>query len=185
MDSSSTPTTEASPHVYPPRLSLDDISITASTSDEFFDADSFIYNPSLNSSQTSIASYKTEKSINSRKSGYNALPRHKYAGLEHLRPLQGHVLSDVEDASNLEVCRTIRCWDNHNYTSVIFQTDLRDESDEATRMIKTAESDMATTAHHSGRSTSITPEHKTIIDDILKTAGQSVHRSEAESFLFT
>lgn len=173
MDSSTTtPTTEARYPVYFPRLSLDDISITSSTSDDlsddFFDAGSIIYNPNLNSSQTTIASYKTEKSINSRKSRYNTLPRHKYAGLEHLRPLQleGHVLSDVEDALDLEeVCRTIRCWDNYDYTGVIFQTDLRDEPDEATEMIKT--------------------EHKTIIDDILKTVGQSVHRSKAESFLLT
>ena len=48
-----------------------------------------------------------------------------------------------------------------------FQIDLRDESDgdefdEATKI-----------------------KHKSSIDDILRTVGQSVHRSEAESFLLT
>ena len=57
---------------------MDDINITPSTTDE---TDSFIYNPSFASSETSIASYKTERTINSRKSRYNALPRHKYAGI--------------------------------------------------------------------------------------------------------
>jgi hypothetical protein len=110
MDSSSTPTsTEANPLVYHPNFSFDDISITSSTTDEFFDANSFdtnsLSNESFASSQpetSSIASYKTEKSINSRKSRYNALPRHKYAGIEHSRPLDP-VLSDVEDTSDLEV----------------------------------------------------------------------------------
>jgi hypothetical protein len=106
MDSSSAPTTEENPLVYHPNFSFDDISITSSTTDEFFDTNSFdtnsLSNKSFASSQPSIASYKTEKSINSRKSRYNALPRHKYAGVEHLRPLDP-VLSDVEDTSDLEV----------------------------------------------------------------------------------
>ena len=53
---------------------------TPSTMDE---TDSFIYNPSFASSETSIVSYKTESTINSRKSRYNALPRHKYTGASH------------------------------------------------------------------------------------------------------
>ena len=57
---------------------MDDINISPSTTDE---TDSFIYNPNFASSDTSIASYKTERTINSRKSRYNALPRHKYAGV--------------------------------------------------------------------------------------------------------
>ena len=60
---------------------MDDISIASSTRDEIQDTDSFIYNPSFMSSGTSIASYKTERTVNSRKSRYNALPRHKYAGI--------------------------------------------------------------------------------------------------------
>jgi hypothetical protein len=110
MDSSSTPpTTEASPRVYHPRYSIEDdtISLSSSTPGGFSEADSFIYNPSFASSQTSIASYKTEKSVISRKSRYNALPRHKYAGLEHSRSPLGPVSSDVEDAFAFEVCRTI------------------------------------------------------------------------------
>ncbi|KAF8269279.1 hypothetical protein EI94DRAFT_1799447 [Lactarius quietus] len=118
MDSSesSTPTTEASPRAYHARYSFDDIiSLTSSTSDESSETNSFVYNQSnasSDSSQTSIASYKTEKTVNSRKSHYNTLPRHKYAGLEHLRPLQGPTSSDVDDAS-------------------VLKTDLRDESHEA------------------------------------------------------
>ncbi|KAN0137422.1 hypothetical protein V8E53_004867 [Lactarius tabidus] len=59
---------------------MDDINITPSPTDEIPETDSFIYNPSFASSE-SIASYKTERSVNSRKSRYNALPRHKYAGI--------------------------------------------------------------------------------------------------------
>jgi hypothetical protein len=114
MDSSSTPTTEATTRVCHPNFSLDDhISITSATTDKSFDTDSFgtdsvISIASSASSQTSIASYKTEKSINSRKSRYNALPRHKYAGLGHTRPPLGPVLSDVEDASDPEVCKNYK-----------------------------------------------------------------------------
>ena len=60
---------------------MDDISIASSTTDEIPETNSHISSPSLGSSGTSIASYKTEKSINSRKSRYNALPRRKYAGI--------------------------------------------------------------------------------------------------------
>ena len=60
---------------------MNDINVTSSTTDEISEADSFIYVPSFVSSGTSIASYKTEKTINSRKSRYNALPRRKYAGI--------------------------------------------------------------------------------------------------------
>jgi hypothetical protein len=65
------------------------------------DTDSFIYNPSLSSNDTttSIASYKTEKSINSRKSRYNALPRRKYAGIGRLRLTPGLVSEAVDEAS--------------------------------------------------------------------------------------
>ncbi|KAH9071106.1 hypothetical protein EDB83DRAFT_315049 [Lactarius deliciosus] len=53
-----------------------------------------IYNPSIASSEeASIASYKTERTINSRKSRYNAPPRRKYAHIE--RP-QGLLSLDVE-----------------------------------------------------------------------------------------
>ena len=62
---------------------MDDINIASSNSstmDEISETDSFIYSPSFASSE-SIASYKTEKTINSRKSRYNALPRRKYADI--------------------------------------------------------------------------------------------------------
>ena len=61
--------------------SMDHISVTSSTMDDMAEIDSFIYSPCFASSEASIASYKTEKTINSRKSRYNALPRHKYAGI--------------------------------------------------------------------------------------------------------
>ena len=125
MDSS-TPTTE-SPRAYGSRFSFDHISITSSETNKLFDTDldtdSFIYKPSFASSETSVASYKTERTINSRKSRYNALPRHKYAGIEQLRSPRGPVSLDVNGASILEVCRTTRCPDGHTYTSVIFQTE--------------------------------------------------------------
>ncbi len=115
---------EASPRVYHPRFSLDNINVTSSTTDE---TDSLIYNPSFASSETSIASYKTERTINSRKSRYNALPRPKYADVGRLRLPQGLVSLDV-DSDVPKVFRPISCRDRHNYTSVTFQTGLRDES---------------------------------------------------------
>ena len=66
------------------------------------DTSSFVYNPSFSSNATpSIASYKTEKSINSRKSRYNALPRRKYAGIGQLKLPQGMVSrsEEVDEAS--------------------------------------------------------------------------------------
>jgi hypothetical protein len=42
--------------------------------DEVLETYSFIYDPDLATSGTSIASYKTEKSVNSRKSRYNVRP---------------------------------------------------------------------------------------------------------------
>jgi hypothetical protein len=57
---------------------------------------SFIYDPSLASSGTSIDSYKTERTVNSRKSRYNALPRHKYADHGHLMP-QGLAPLHIDD----------------------------------------------------------------------------------------
>ena len=60
-------------------------------------------------SQISIASYKTDKAVNSRKSRYNALPRRKYANIirSTLAKLEGFVSSDVQidGASVLEVCK--------------------------------------------------------------------------------
>ena len=67
---------------------------------------SFVYDPSLATSGTSIASYKTEKTVNSRKSRYNERPRHKYADCGHLRP-QGLMPLDVDHASILEVFKSI------------------------------------------------------------------------------
>ena len=132
------------------RFSFDDISIPSSRTDEFFEANSFIYNPSFASSETSIASYKTEKtiiSINSRTNRF-APPRHKYAGTEPFRHPRGHVSLDVDGASIFEVGRTIRCWDGHIYTSAIFQTDMSDKSDEAIKTTRTREGLLE--AHQSG-----------------------------------
>src|ERR1700761_7722616 len=84
--------------LYHPKLSLDDI--TSSTADEIPKANSFIYNPnSASSENTSITSYKTEKTVNSRKSRYNTLPRRKYADIGQPRLPPGLVSEDVEGAS--------------------------------------------------------------------------------------
>ena len=64
------------------------------------ETNSLIYSPSsVLSGTTSIASYKTERSINSRKSRYNARPRRKYAGIEQPRLPTGLVSEDVDEAS--------------------------------------------------------------------------------------
>ena len=68
------------------------------------ETDSFIYNPSFASSEaSSITSYKTERTINSRKSRYNALPRHKYADIGPLRHLQDLMSLEVDGASASKV----------------------------------------------------------------------------------
>ena len=171
MDPLSTPTT-ASAHAYQ-TFSVDDISIISSTTDEFFDADSFIYNPSAASSD-SIASYKTEKTINSRKSRFIVPPRHKYANIERLKLPRGPVSLDFDCTSVLDVCRTIKCQDGYTYTST-FQTNLKDESDEATKTTRTKEGLME--AHQ---------EYEALLDDIIQTVKRSVYQSaETESFLLT
>lgn len=64
------------------------------------ETDSLIYSPSfILSDTTSIASYKTERSINSRKSRYNTLPRRKYAGIGQSRLPTGLESEDVDEAS--------------------------------------------------------------------------------------
>ncbi|KAF8269280.1 hypothetical protein EI94DRAFT_1725716 [Lactarius quietus] len=150
MASSSTPTSEGtgSSRAYRPRYSFDDtISLSSSTSDGFSGTRSFI---SFASDQSSIASYKTEKSVNSRKSHYNTRPRHKYAGLEHLRPPKGPVSSEFDDAARA--------------SASVLETDLKDDS----------ESDKSDKANYSGTSTSSTAEHDTqaMKDDILTTVEQ-------------
>jgi hypothetical protein len=90
---------------------MDDINITPFTTDE---TDSFIYNPSFASSETSIASYKTERTINSRKSRYNALPRHKYAGIG----LSNGLVSLGVDAAKVY---PIGHWIRHDSTNITFQ----------------------------------------------------------------
>ena len=148
------------------------LSITYPTTDEFFDAVSSIFKPSFASNETSISSYKTERTINSRKSRYNVLPQHKYAGIEYLWPPRGPVSLDAGRAPVLEVCRTtIRCPDSHTCTSVKFQTELRDE---ATQTME---------AHQSGPQ--LIPEYEVTIDDIIQADGRSVHQWEAGSFLLT
>ena len=85
-----------------PRNQYTDIPrISSSPTDEIPETDSFIYNPSFAYSGTTIASYKTENTIHSRKSRYNALPGSKYADIPKV-PFIGH-------------------WYMNNYTIVIFQ----------------------------------------------------------------
>ncbi|KAH9026880.1 hypothetical protein EDB84DRAFT_1579715 [Lactarius hengduanensis] len=62
--------------------------------------DSFVFNRSFTPSVTSIASYKTERTVNSRKSRYNILPRREYAQYADIGPSslpQGPVSLDVDD----------------------------------------------------------------------------------------
>lgn len=73
---------------------------------------SFIYSPGpsfVSSDTNSITSYKTEKSVNSRKSRYNALPRRKYADVGERRLPPGLLPDDVDEASASvpKVCRII------------------------------------------------------------------------------
>ncbi|KAF8265965.1 hypothetical protein EI94DRAFT_1803685 [Lactarius quietus] len=74
------------------------------------DSFSFIYDSSMATSGTTIASYKTEKTVISTKSRYNTRPRHKYADHGYLRP-QGFASLAVDRAS-------------------IAETELSDEHDE-------------------------------------------------------
>jgi hypothetical protein len=60
---------------------MDRITITSSTADNIPETDSFINTPNSASSETSIKLRASERTINSRKSRYNALPRHDYAGI--------------------------------------------------------------------------------------------------------
>jgi hypothetical protein len=66
-------------------LSLGDTG-TGGSIDEVPETASFLSEESLATSGTSITSYKTEKTVNSRKSHYNVLPRHKYADHGYLSP---------------------------------------------------------------------------------------------------
>ena len=84
---------------------------------------------------------------------------------------------DVDGASVLEVCRTIRCQDGHTYISVIFQADLRDESDDATKKTRTREGSME--SHQSGPRAF--QEYETSVNDVFRVVRRSVHQSEADS----
>ena len=85
--------------------------------------DSFIYNPSFASTETSIVSYKTERTVNSRKSRYNVRPRRKFADTVRSRLPQGLASVDVDDGSVVEVCRTIGRRYSHNYISSVTFSD--------------------------------------------------------------
>lgn len=98
-----------------PQTSCDDLlEVTASSliddavADTVLDSetDSLIYNPSFASSDSTIASFKTENTVVSRKSRLNIAPRRKCpdSGYPRLPPL---VSEDVDEASVLEVCRSI------------------------------------------------------------------------------
>ncbi|KAH9168181.1 hypothetical protein EDB89DRAFT_1629378 [Lactarius sanguifluus] len=67
--------------------------------DEVRDTYSSISDPDLASSEASIASYKTERTVNSRKSRHNALPRRKYVDSDHLGVTEGIASLNVDDAS--------------------------------------------------------------------------------------
>lgn len=82
------------------------------SSEDELETNSLIYSPGssfASSDTTSIASYKTEKSINSRKSRYNALPRRKYADIGQPKLPPGPVSKDIDEASASvpNVCRII------------------------------------------------------------------------------
>ncbi|KAH8989691.1 hypothetical protein EDB92DRAFT_1867046 [Lactarius akahatsu] len=79
-------------------LSSGAASIGGST-DEFRDTYSSIYNQYFASSEASIASYKTERTVNSRKSRYNALPRRKHADSGYLGVTEGIASLNVDDPS--------------------------------------------------------------------------------------
>ena len=62
---------------------------------------SFVYpDRDFASSEISVTSYKTERTVNSRKSRYNVRPRPKYAdcGPSHLKVPQNLTWSDVDDS---------------------------------------------------------------------------------------
>lgn len=120
------PSTPKEPDTSPPRSSFTDSHVAATSSiDESIeettlpsgaagigapvDRDdassySFFYDPSLAASGTSIASYKTERTVNSRKSHYNVLPRNKYADHGYSRPQCPESLGDT---SVPKVCKSI------------------------------------------------------------------------------
>lgn len=85
--------------------------------DEVLETYSFIYDEDLAASETSIASYKTEKTVNSRKSRYNVRPRHKYADHGYSRP-QGPGLLGVDDSSYPKVCKSINPQDTTTMASL-------------------------------------------------------------------
>jgi hypothetical protein len=74
--------------------------------DDASESYSFYFDPDLAASGSSIASYKTERTVNSRKSRLNVRPRHKYADHGYLRP-QDPGSSGVDDASVPKVCKSI------------------------------------------------------------------------------
>ncbi|KAH9053284.1 hypothetical protein EDB87DRAFT_1652250 [Lactarius vividus] len=67
--------------------------------DEVCDTYSFIYGQDFASSEASIASYKTERTVNSRKSRYNALPRRKHSDSGYLAVTEGIASLNVNDTS--------------------------------------------------------------------------------------
>ncbi|KAH9054584.1 hypothetical protein EDB83DRAFT_2316334 [Lactarius deliciosus] len=69
------------------------------STDEFRSTYSIYNDPDLASSEVSIASYKTERTVNSRKSRYNALARRKHADSGDLGVTEGIASLNVDDAS--------------------------------------------------------------------------------------
>jgi hypothetical protein len=94
--------------------------------------EAFIYNPSFASSEPSIASYKTEKTVNSHTS--HIAPRRKFAGIRQPRLPQGLVTEEVDDTSVLQVCKTIGSQYGCNHLNISVQSEF-DEPFSSSRSI--------------------------------------------------
>ena len=84
--------------------------------DDASDTYSSIYDLYFASSSTTVASLDyTVRTVNSHKSRYNTLPRHKDldCGPSHLRDPQDLLSLGANDASVPEVCKSIDRWDSH------------------------------------------------------------------------
>lgn len=109
------------------------LDVTAEALDE--DADALLETDSFTLSDTSsIASYKTERTINSYTCRNNYTPiRRKGVDTGHPRLPLDVVSEDFDGASVLEVCKHIGRRDSQKYIRVIFQRDLEDDSFSSSR----------------------------------------------------
>ena len=107
--------------------------VLLSVTDEVLN-EAFIYNTRFASSETSIVSYKTEKTVNSHKSCYNIAPRRKFAGIGRPSVPQGLGTEEVDNTSVLQVCRTIGSQYSYNCLNATVQSDF-DEPSSSSRSI--------------------------------------------------